>query len=93
MQDLHFGIFALSLPLSLSPSIYLSLSLSVSLSLSFSHFHNLTDAQQTQDSLESGVARLEQTVENLNLRLARLLAEYSASQAKLKQRISKLEDR
>uniref|UniRef100_A0A182V7R4 Cyclic nucleotide-binding domain-containing protein n=1 Tax=Anopheles merus TaxID=30066 RepID=A0A182V7R4_ANOME len=51
------------------------------------------NAQQTQDSLESGVARLEQTVENLNLRLARLLAEYSASQAKLKQRISKLEDR
>uniref|UniRef100_A0AAG5DWM1 Cyclic nucleotide-binding domain-containing protein n=1 Tax=Anopheles atroparvus TaxID=41427 RepID=A0AAG5DWM1_ANOAO len=51
------------------------------------------NAQQTQDSLESGVARLEQTVENLNLRLARLLAEYSASQSKLKQRISKLEDR
>ncbi|XP_053662588.1 cyclic nucleotide-gated cation channel subunit A [Anopheles marshallii] len=51
------------------------------------------NAQQTQDSLESGVARLEQTVENLNLRLARLLAEYSASQAKLKQRISKLEDK
>ncbi|XP_058056797.1 cyclic nucleotide-gated cation channel subunit A [Anopheles bellator] len=51
------------------------------------------NAQQTQDSLESGVAQLEQTVENLNLRLARLLAEYSASQSKLKQRISKLEDR
>ncbi|XP_055634814.1 cyclic nucleotide-gated cation channel subunit A isoform X2 [Toxorhynchites rutilus septentrionalis] len=50
-------------------------------------------AQQHQDTLESGVAKLEQTVENLNLRLARLLAEYSASQAKLKQRISKLEER
>lgn len=32
-------------------------------------------------------------MENLNLRLARLLAEYSASQAKLKQRIAKLETR
>ncbi|XP_058818598.1 cyclic nucleotide-gated cation channel subunit A isoform X1 [Topomyia yanbarensis] len=50
-------------------------------------------AQHQQDTLESGVAKLEQTVENLNLRLARLLAEYSASQSKLKQRISKLEDR
>uniref|UniRef100_T1GI25 Cyclic nucleotide-gated channel C-terminal leucine zipper domain-containing protein n=1 Tax=Megaselia scalaris TaxID=36166 RepID=T1GI25_MEGSC len=30
-------------------------------------------------------------VENLNVRLARLLAEYTASQAKLKQRIAKLE--
>nr|XP_029715126.1 cyclic nucleotide-gated cation channel subunit A-like [Aedes albopictus] len=50
-------------------------------------------AQHQQDTLESGVAKLEQTVENLNLRLARLLAEYSASQAKLKQRISKLEER
>ncbi|XP_038107756.1 cyclic nucleotide-gated cation channel subunit A isoform X2 [Culex quinquefasciatus] len=49
-------------------------------------------AQHQQDTLESGVAKLEQTVENLNLRLARLLAEYSASQAKLKQRISKLEE-
>ncbi|XP_053692197.1 cyclic nucleotide-gated cation channel subunit A [Sabethes cyaneus] len=50
-------------------------------------------AQHQQDTLESGVAKLEQTVENLNLRLARLLAEYSASQAKLKQRISRLEAR
>ncbi|XP_055547594.1 cyclic nucleotide-gated cation channel subunit A isoform X2 [Wyeomyia smithii] len=50
-------------------------------------------AQHQQDTLEIGVAKLEQTVENLNLRLARLLAEYSASQAKLKQRISRLEAR
>lgn len=52
-----------------------------------------TGAQRQQDSLELGVAKLECTVENLNLRLARLLGEYASSQAKLKQRISKLEDR
>ncbi|XP_059611475.1 cyclic nucleotide-gated cation channel subunit A isoform X1 [Phlebotomus argentipes] len=49
------------------------------------------NSQRVQDSLESGVVKLESAVENLNLRLARLLAEYSASQAKLKQRIAKLE--
>lgn len=49
------------------------------------------DAQRAQDSLEGGVEKLEGAVENLNLRFARLMAEYSASQAKLKQRISKLE--
>lgn len=54
-------------------------------------FHLISDAQRAQDSLESGVVKLENTVENLNLRLARLLAEYSASQAKLKQRIAQLE--
>jgi cyclic nucleotide gated channel alpha 3 len=53
---------------------------------------SFSDAQRSQDSIESGIMKLENTVENLNLRLARLLAEYSASQAKLKQRISKLED-
>jgi uncharacterized coiled-coil protein SlyX len=50
-------------------------------------------AAQQHDSLELGVAKLEYTVENLNLRLARLLGEYASSQAKLKQRISKLEER
>ncbi|XP_055696083.1 cyclic nucleotide-gated cation channel subunit A isoform X1 [Lutzomyia longipalpis] len=49
------------------------------------------NSQRVQDSLEGGVVKLESAVENLNLRLARLLAEYSASQAKLKQRIAKLE--
>ncbi|CRL00491.1 CLUMA_CG013752, isoform A [Clunio marinus] len=48
-------------------------------------------AAQQQDSLELGVSKLEVTVENLNVRLARLLGEYASSQAKLKQRISKLE--
>lgn len=49
------------------------------------------DAQRSQDTLEGGVQKLETNVENLNLRFARLLAEYSASQAKLKQRIAQLE--
>lgn len=49
------------------------------------------NSQRVQDSIECGVAKLESTVDNLNVRLARLLAEYSASQAKLKQRIAKLE--
>lgn len=51
----------------------------------------IVDAQRAQDTLEGGVEKLEQSVEVLNMRLARLLAEYSASQAKLKQRIAKLE--
>ncbi|CAO1302725.1 unnamed protein product [Diamesa serratosioi] len=50
-------------------------------------------ATQQQDSLELGFANLENTVEHLNVRLARLLGEYASSQAKLKQRITKLEDR
>lgn len=36
---------------------------------------NSLGATQQQDSLELGVAKLECTVENLNLRLARLLGE------------------
>lgn len=55
--------------------------------------NRFSDAQRAQDTLEGGVEKLENAVENLNLRLARLLAEYSAGQAKLKQRISKLESR
>jgi cyclic nucleotide gated channel alpha 3 len=54
---------------------------------------SVAGAQQQQDTLELGVAKLEHTVENLNLRLARLLGEYASSQSKLKQRISKLEDK
>lgn len=53
-----------------------------------SHF---TEASTVQETLTDGVHKLEKSVDNLNIRLARLLAEYSASQAKLKQRIAKLE--
>lgn len=49
------------------------------------------DSQRIHDSIESGVEKLEVSVENLNMRLARLLAEYTASQAKMKQRLAKLE--
>lgn len=49
------------------------------------------EASQVQETLTDGVHKLEKSIENLNTRLARLLAEYSASQAKLKQRIAKLE--
>lgn len=51
-----------------------------------------TVSQKNQDPIEYGIEKLENSVENLNVRLARLLAEYAASQAKLKQRISRLED-
>lgn len=50
-----------------------------------------TDSQRVQDTIEGGIEKLDMLVENLNVRLARLLAEYTASQAKLKQRIAKLE--
>ncbi|KAL9913650.1 cyclic nucleotide-gated ion channel subunit A isoform 1-T2 [Glossina fuscipes fuscipes] len=49
------------------------------------------DSQRVHDSIEGGIEKLEISVENLNMRLARLLAEYTASQAKLKQRLAKLE--
>ncbi|KAH8411008.1 hypothetical protein KR222_006065 [Zaprionus bogoriensis] len=49
------------------------------------------DSQRVHDSIEGGIEKLELSVENLNLRLARLLAEYTASQAKIKQRLAKLE--
>ncbi|XP_068899374.1 cyclic nucleotide-gated cation channel subunit A-like isoform X2 [Tenebrio molitor] len=48
-------------------------------------------ARETQDSLLDSVKKLENTVEILQTRLARLLAEFSASQAKLKQRLTRLE--
>lgn len=52
---------------------------------------NVTEASTVQETLTDGVHKLEKSIDNLNIRLARLLAEYSASQAKLKQRIAKLE--
>jgi len=50
-----------------------------------------SDSQRVHDSIEGGIEKLELSVENLNMRLARLLAEYTASQAKIKQRLAKLE--
>lgn len=73
--------------------LFLRVSMDDKLLLLFTIYHITIGAQRQQDSLELGVAKLECTVENLNLRLARLLGEYASSQAKLKQRISKIEKR
>lgn len=51
-------------------------------------FKNARDAQH---SLEESVKKLESTVKTLQTRLARLMAEFGATQAKLKQRLSKVE--
>lgn len=50
-------------------------------------------AKETQDSMVDSIKKLEVTVDTLQTRLARLLGEYTASQAKLKQRLTKLESR
>lgn len=55
------------------------------------NFFLISDSQRVHESIEGGIEKLEVSVENLNMRLARLLAEYTASQAKMKQRLAKLE--
>ncbi|CAG9769897.1 unnamed protein product [Ceutorhynchus assimilis] len=50
-------------------------------------------AKETQNSMEDSIKKLENNVENIQSRLARLLAEFTASQAKLKQRLSRVETR
>lgn len=50
-------------------------------------------AKETQDSMVDSIKKLESTVETLQTRLARLLAEFTASQAKLKQRLTRIESR
>lgn len=48
-------------------------------------------ARDAQDSMFDSIKKLETSVETLQTRLARLLAEFTASQAKLKQRLTKVE--
>ncbi|XP_031346873.1 cyclic nucleotide-gated cation channel subunit A isoform X2 [Photinus pyralis] len=48
-------------------------------------------SQITRDSMEESIQRLEATVDILQTRLARLIGEFGASQAKLKQRLTKIE--
>lgn len=48
-------------------------------------------ARETQDSMADSLKKLETNVEMMQTRLARLLAEYTSSQAKLKQRITRIE--
>lgn len=50
-------------------------------------------AKATQHSMEDSLKKLEGSVETIQARLARLLAEFAASQAKLKQRLSRIEAR
>ncbi|XP_046410370.1 cyclic nucleotide-gated cation channel subunit A isoform X1 [Neodiprion pinetum] len=50
-------------------------------------------AKQAKDSIADKIDRLENTVDNLQTRLARLLAEYSSSHAKMKQRLARVERR
>ncbi|OON17346.1 cyclic nucleotide-binding domain protein, partial [Opisthorchis viverrini] len=52
----------------------------------------LRKAKEQKESLDEYVRRLEGTVNNLSTRLARLIGEYGASQAKLKRRITQLEE-
>lgn len=71
--------------------IFFSLSFSISSFTFFLFIYFNAEASTVQETLTDGVHKLEKSIDNLNIRLARLLAEYSASQAKLKQRIAKLE--
>lgn len=50
------------------------------------------EAEKRQQNVVDKIDRLETDVDNVQTRFARLLAEYSSSQQKLKQRITKLED-
>jgi cyclic nucleotide gated channel alpha 3 len=50
------------------------------------------EAEKRQQNVVDKVDRLETDVDNVQTRFARLLAEYSSSQQKLKQRITKLEE-
>ena len=52
----------------------------------------MREAEKRQQNVVDKVDRLETDVDNVQTRFARLLAEYSSSQQKLKQRITKLED-
>ena len=49
--------------------------------------------EEDQETMEEQVTRVDTTLENLTLRFARLYAEYTSTQYKLKQRIAKLEKR
>lgn len=51
------------------------------------------ESSSVQDTISDGLVNLEKSMHNLNNRLARLLTEYAASQAKIKQRLAKLEIR
>lgn len=49
-------------------------------------------SQKQKKSVENEVAAIEINLENMNIRLSRLFAEFSSSQYKIKRRISLLEN-
>ncbi|ROT64383.1 putative cyclic nucleotide-gated olfactory channel-like isoform X1 [Penaeus vannamei] len=53
----------------------------------------LKAAQEQQETMTDKISRFETSIDTLNTRLARLLAEYSSAQQKLKQRLTKIERR
>ncbi|KAG0717181.1 Cyclic nucleotide-gated cation channel subunit A [Chionoecetes opilio] len=53
----------------------------------------LKAAQEQQETLSEKANRLDSAIDTLNTRLARLLAEYSSTQQKMKQRLTKMERR
>lgn len=48
-------------------------------------------AEEKQETLEQRVDRIDLTLDNLQTRFARLLAEFNATQQKLKQRMTRVE--
>ncbi|MPC90314.1 Cyclic nucleotide-gated channel cone photoreceptor subunit alpha [Portunus trituberculatus] len=50
-------------------------------------------AQEQQETLSEKANRLDTAIDTLNTRLARLLAEYSSTQQKIKQRLTRIERR
>nr|XP_018896311.1 PREDICTED: cyclic nucleotide-gated cation channel subunit A-like [Bemisia tabaci] len=50
-------------------------------------------SQVEQETLKDKVERLDRTLDNLQMRFARLMAEYVSHQAKMKQRLSRVENR
>lgn len=56
-----------------------------------SYLWHIQESEKQQESLQEKAQRLESTCEVLQSRVARLLAEYSAAQKKMKQRLTRIE--
>lgn len=52
----------------------------------------LRKAEENRETIEERVNRIDATLEQIGTKLARLLGEYGSSQAKLKRRITRLEN-
>ncbi|VDD74051.1 unnamed protein product [Mesocestoides corti] len=51
----------------------------------------LRKAEETRESTEMKVSRIDSTLEQISVKLARLMSEYGSSQAKMKRRLARLE--